>query len=129
MLLIFIIFQAKPVTPKRVPNKNKKKPKEGQGIVTKDFICFQDCKIYLHICRFLDIKVTFLFLQKETVAPKKQDQTNSNKFPSLPTSSQTKSSTTKRAQNQVRYQMKSSSPSKLYGLQHKDGSIELLINF
>ena len=67
------------------------------------------------------MKVTFLFLQKETVAPKKQAQTNSNKFPSLPTSSQTKSSTTKRVQNQVRYQMRSSSPSKLYGLQHKDG--------
>jgi len=39
---------------------------------------------------------------KETVAPKKQAQTNSNKFPSLPTSSQTKSSTTRRALNQGR---------------------------
>merc|ERR1719295_1966284 len=43
---------------------------------------------------------------KETVAPKKQAQTNSNKFPSLPTSSQTKSLTTKRALNQGRTLLK-----------------------
>ena len=79
--MIYIIFQAKPVTPKRVPNKNKKKPKEGQGIVTKDFIPFQDCKIYFHM-DFWTLKFHFS-ITKGNGSP---EETGSNQQQQVPES-------------------------------------------